>query len=749
MARVLSPAERQAAIARAERRYNLVPAATLAAAGKPPTEERGRGARSTWYGELLGSETDPVTAWQLPQRWTTIAGMLGDPDVSASLAAITLPLRAVTMTVEPGSTDPLDVDIASGIERDLANMTVGLAQHRAEVLDCLPYGTAPFEIVCNRDRETGDWRLHKLAHRPPGTIERWLLDDHGGPAGIQQAARPPRAGEKADPIEPLTMDRLVVFVHDRRGGDLTGRSVLRAVYGPWMLKTDLAKTGAIAAYRNGVGLPTILYKGTDEQVASDYQSALMGLHAHSKAFLLLTELESMDDFAFKGVEGALVDPVPQMEYHRRAVYGATLTQFLLLGSGETGSFALSADHSAFLLLALQAIQEEIASAYNTHLIPKLVGYNHGAKIPADRMPKVTFGRFDRHDLEAWFTAVKLASEGGVPLTARSLEDAAHERLGLPKPERPEDLPAAPVADANNPAAQPTIEGETGPAPGQRPTGQPQLPPPAAPRRQFAGADTTPKGPAGAPRLESLVKLEALGIEPRFEVMTAAMDGGVDRLKKRLAPLQAAAAAFVARRAWTALRKGDAEALAALELAGDKEQAAFIAELRRLYKLGSREAIREIERQGIDVSDIDAEQEDEDDAILLALAAVFAARLVDRMKTGASVAAVEMLATGELDRDRLEERITAAPDSLLSSLALEAVAIAVAAGRWAAMMANEDKLRALLYTTAMDGRVCDPCKAFEGREYPIGASDIPSLPNPVCKGGARCRCALIPIIRSAP
>ncbi|MCC4250801.1 phage portal protein family protein, partial [Microbacterium testaceum] len=52
------------------------------------------------------------------------------------------------------------------------------------------------------------------------------------------------------------MDRLVVFVHQREGGNWVGVSLLRAAYKMWLLKDRTLRVQALAAERNGLGMPS-------------------------------------------------------------------------------------------------------------------------------------------------------------------------------------------------------------------------------------------------------------------------------------------------------------------------------------------------------------------------------------------------------------------------------------------------------------------------------------------------------------
>ncbi len=94
----------------------------LAAAPKPNTEERGTsGVAPSWGGDIMfGPETDANEKWRPPERWTTVSDMLTDPDISAALDAVLLPVLAAVPSVEPGVDDPRAHEIADFVAADIA-----------------------------------------------------------------------------------------------------------------------------------------------------------------------------------------------------------------------------------------------------------------------------------------------------------------------------------------------------------------------------------------------------------------------------------------------------------------------------------------------------------------------------------------------------------------------------------------------------------------------------------------------------
>ncbi len=64
-----------------------------------------------------------------------------------------------------------------------------------------------------------------------------------------------------------------------------------------------------------------------------------------------------------------------IQMHKRDIFLSGLAQFLMLGSGDTGSYALSEDQSSLFLLSLVKIANQIASVINEHVIKEMVDFN--------------------------------------------------------------------------------------------------------------------------------------------------------------------------------------------------------------------------------------------------------------------------------------------------------------------------------------------------------------------------------------
>lgn len=722
---------------------------------------------------MSGLQADYAEAWQLPARWPTIEKMRSDPAVTATLAALTFPILAAPLEVEAASDDPDDLRYAEFVEQNLNGMTTTLARHRMEALGCVGDGVRIFETVYEK-REDGLYHLRKLALRPNKTIIEWRVDDTGGPAGVTQLLGDGRT-------EKLEMDRLLAFTHMGEGPSLLGRPATRPMYRPWWLIDRVSRAGAVAIDRHGAGIPWARYEGTNVDERRKVEQALMGLHTNERSFLLWNR--DVPEWGIQGVDGATMDPVPFMEYQRRDLFLAPLAQFLALGTDSVGSMALSQDHSSFFLMALRFVAEEIEGAYNSFLIPRLIGYNW--TVTEDHLPRVKHGNLDQRNAFDWASGIAKAVEAGVSFPPDELAKVAGDMFGVTIPEaapepdetdgiiepallngiqvekaldimsrfrtgdlnylqaetalrgflavkleliplllggKPEDVKRAPVATAT---------------PGVADVNDPNAPETVDNAAQWPGVDLADAG------LQSPVMLSALGIAVDFAGMSGRLDDAEARIVKALAPLQAKARTLLLNAAREIIAKGDAEELARFELKSDKERDAIAAILAAVYDFGAEQIGAEMESQGAKAKKPDGKAKAAAMVLLGVAAAEMARSLSDRMRTAWGSAVVGQMRTG-YDKDALAAAVTVPGERLLADVARRGPTVALGMGREDAVAASGGNVE-LLYSAAMDGATCGPCRQFDGTRYPVKEGGYKSLvPNPACKGGARCRCILVPV-----
>lgn len=331
--------------------------------------------------------------------------MLSDATVSSSLLAVTLPILSARWWVEPGGDKTRqDKKIAEFVEGELMERGTRTWQETlTEVLDYLVYGRMPFEIVWEfrEDSEFGRPMigLRKLARRDPATIFKWKISD-GQPGVVQQTIN----GQFEIP-----MDKMIVFVNQKKGDNWEGVSLLRSAYKHWYIKDKLYLIDAISAERQGLGVPKGRVPVGAKQATKDkMEEVLRNLRANDKGYALL-EGEDMEIDFMDMKAGQVKNLMPSIQHHDRAISLNVLAQFLQLGSTSVGSFALSNDQSKLFILCLEAIANHIRDNINRYLIKKLVDYNFDTTV----YPELSFEKIGNVDHNILTTSLQRAIQTGV------------------------------------------------------------------------------------------------------------------------------------------------------------------------------------------------------------------------------------------------------------------------------------------------------------------------------------------------
>lgn len=416
------------------------------------------GALAGWAGMSAEvAETNPDLIW--PLSIDVFDRMRReDPQVMSVLRAVTLPIQETEWQID--ATGVRD-EVAQLVADDLGLAVKGKARKaplrtkgrfswdeflRLALLE-LVFGHSVFEQVYKPDA-FGRAHLSKLAWRPPRTIAEFKTERDGGLSAIvQHAAGASHAPTGADgravliaaPIGGvrIPIDRLVVFVNEREGGNWVGISLLRAAYKMWLLKDRTLRVQALAAERNGLGLP--VYTSAPPPEDASYEDKVKWLDAEIARGLDIAKSARAGDAAgaslphgatleFKGVTGKLPDLDKQIRYYDEQIARAVLANFLNLGGdNSTGSYALGDTFANFFVRSLNALTRHIATTVQQHVIEDLVDANWGPTEPAPRLVPPKIGA----EHAATAEAIKALLDSGAIRWNPALEAHLRELYGLP------------------------------------------------------------------------------------------------------------------------------------------------------------------------------------------------------------------------------------------------------------------------------------------------------------------------------
>lgn len=619
-----------------------------------------------------------------------------DGTVAAVLAACTLPIRSATWSVDPASEDKADVEVAEFVADNLFNMTLTWDDALRQALLMLSFGHYPFE-KCWEARDDNRIWLRKLAPRLPKTITKWLFDDEGGLAGIEQMAW------KAGQVETLEIDvaKLLVFVLNKEGSNYQGISLLRPAYKHWYYKDKLYRIDAISAERHGAGIPIAEVKA-DDVTASDLskaEAALRALHVHQKAYLV--EPSTKIGFRIADMKAAgLKNVIASVEHHDIQITRSVLAEFLNLGDKQAGSWALARDKSSFFLMSLRAVANLVADTFNRYLIRQLVNYNFAG---VKDYPELVYSNLETRNVQALGEAVSQLMGAGALTPSRETEEALRRDLDLPELPEEEEPTTAPAKRAKGP---PKEEGEESDLDLSQLTDQERL-------ADFASMERT---------------LDR-GRDKLADIMLALQERQIGKLADVLMPL---------------IRRQDATRLADVDVPYKRELAKpSRAVLRDLFRAG-RQAVRdELRKQGLKLADPLPEQEVANiDGYLAARVGQTSRTMAARLHNAASYTALGQMRTGQADEAALTSAMKKLSPGTVKRAAADLANEAFGIGR--GHEASKQPIEKAVYSAIMDKGTCEACAAVDRMEFDVGSQDFAAHEPPYqqCAGHGMCRCVFI-------
>ncbi len=374
-----------------------------------------------------------------------------DTQVKSVLRAVTLPIMRTEWAIDGTGCRP---EVVEHIATDLGLPVKGqpyVAPLRTKgrfsfkeflrlALLELVYGHSFFEQVYNQT--ASGTHLAKLAWRPPRTISDIEVARDGGLVAIKQTGTAGSANVR------IPVDRLVAFANEREGANWLGESLLRSAYKMWLLKDRVLRVQALAAERNGLGLPVFtappppegasyeeMKTWAEEEIARGLTIAKQARAGEAAGASLAHDSK----LEFIGVTGKIPDLDKPIRYYDEQIARGVLAHFLNLGT-ETGSWALGSTFANFFTDSLNAVAQHVAETTNQHVIEDLVDLNWGETERAPRLVPAAIGEQQQITAEA----IRALIDCGAIEVDDALEAWIRERFGAPvKSERP-------ATDSENP-----------------------------------------------------------------------------------------------------------------------------------------------------------------------------------------------------------------------------------------------------------------------------------------------------------
>lgn len=350
----------------------------------------------------LALDTNIRLRW--PRAGRIYRDMLDNEPAAGALRTAVMTLLRSDLQVTPGGSSRLDARIAGHIEHSLTTMRQPLGTALRQMASAYFYGFSVAEIVYRRNPDgTVGWA--DFAPRRQETLERWDTDARGRLTGFVQRPAPDYV------LRTIPLTKAVHVLADDMDASPEGRGALRPMYRYWYMVTQFELLFGIALERFGTGIPvfqrvdnTVVLTEAQEDALADQAAAL---RQNEEAFVLLPPGLTFQFAQSPGLNAATY--LDAIQAYRVWMLATGLAEFIALGTGETGSFALGKSKIDLFLKALTGLQDKLCEAINRQAIPRLLRAN-GWRV--SEPPTVSLPAVREYDLEKLGAFAKLLSEIG-------------------------------------------------------------------------------------------------------------------------------------------------------------------------------------------------------------------------------------------------------------------------------------------------------------------------------------------------
>lgn len=372
--------------------------------------------------------------------------------------------RVPGTTQRPSTSEEAEV-IAAFIDEALDDLAHSFSAFMGQIASQFKFGWAFHEIVYKR-REGYNPRSHgkssryddgligwkRFAFRDQRTLTEWVFDKHGRVQAFKQydpySDQPTRE-------QPIPLRKGLLWNTLGSTIDPEGRSLLRGAYRSWYFKKRLEEIEAIGIERDLAGMPVIsapaeimgpeaseegaalfeMLKRTVQNIRRDEQDGLV--------FPIQYDDDGNELYKFQLASTGGQRQIDINETIRRKnmeMAMSVLSDFMMLGHENVGSFALSQDKTNLFTLAVDGFLTSVADTFMRHAVPRLMALND---MPLELAPIITFESVRAPTLTELGEFVQRLARAGAPFFPDDrLQDWFHERAGMP--------PSLPQAEAVHP-----------------------------------------------------------------------------------------------------------------------------------------------------------------------------------------------------------------------------------------------------------------------------------------------------------
>jgi len=363
-----------------------------------------------------------------------------DDVIGAILFSIKMLIRQVKWGVQNVSNDKPDVKAAEFVESCLHDMQSTWTDTVSEILSFLTYGWSVHEIVYKRrmgakkdprlDSKFSDGLIgwQKLPIRSQESLYEWDFDEHDNLRAFVQMPAP------SFRIIRIPVDKLLLFRTESRKDNPEGRSVLRNAYRSWFYKKRIQEIEGIGIERDLAGFPVLTApEGVDlwndltlYNTATKFGSNIRRDAMEGMALPFGWKLELLTTGGKRQFDTSEI-----IKRYDTRIAMTVLADFLFLGHGNTGSWALSSDKTRLFSMAIGAYLDIITETFNRKAIPQLMELNKKSFAGIGGYPKLVHGDIEVAEYDKIAPFLKDLIGVGVLTPDESLEDFIRTTYSLP------------------------------------------------------------------------------------------------------------------------------------------------------------------------------------------------------------------------------------------------------------------------------------------------------------------------------
>ena len=271
----------------------------------------------------------------------------------------------------------------------------------------------------------------KLPIRSQESIAKFIFSEDGNDIlGVQQnlsGLNDPygRYTSKGSVIN-IPASKMLLFRTGKHKGDPFGKSPLRQAYLSWRYLQVLEELEAVSVQKDVSGVPILKippqYMSADASDAQKliyeyYKSALRNLQQNSQSGFVLPSAYDPDtkqplfELSLLSMDGKKAFDIDKIKaYYKNAIFTSLQCDLLILGQGNTGSFALAQFKNSVTASAAEALAKMICEVINRDLIKQTYELNGW---DTSRMCSIDFDGLDTVDLETFSKFIQRVKSVGL------------------------------------------------------------------------------------------------------------------------------------------------------------------------------------------------------------------------------------------------------------------------------------------------------------------------------------------------